>query len=252
MKMPFETDQGASAHAAIGLIVLQSDETIENEIRPLFTHDGLALYHSRIPSSPEVTNETLAEMKEELPRAAYLLPTARPLDVIAYACTSGATIIGPDNIAAAIHSHHPEAKVTNPITAVMAALTHLGIRKIGLLTPYVAEVSVAMQEMLQQNGFEITAFGSYEQSEEAVVARISTKSTYDAICQLAQNDEVEAVFASCTNLRSFDIIEKAEKATGKPVITSNQALAWHMLRLAGVREGPKGPGVLFSRGAQWL
>ncbi len=246
MKLPFETDQGASSHAALGLIVLQSDETIENEIRPLFIQNGLALYHSRIPSSPEVTSETLAEMKEQLPRAASLLPTVRPLDVVAYACTSGATIIGPDNITAAINHHHPKAKVTNPITAVMAALTHLGAKKIGLLTPYVAEVSTAMRSLLEQNGFKIAGFGSYEQGEDAVVARISTSSTYDAICQLAQQDDVEAVFASCTSLRSFDIINQAEKETGKPVITSNQALSWHMLKLAKPPIWPKGPGRLFS------
>jgi maleate isomerase len=193
-----------------------------------------------------VTSETLAAMKAELPRAASLLPTARQMDVVGYACTSGATIIGPENIAAAIHAHHPTAKATDPITAVMAALTHLGIRKIGLLTPYVAEVSSAMQGLLKQNGFEITAFGSYEQGEEAVVARITTRSTYEAICKIARQDNVEAVFASCTNLRSFDIIEKAEKATGKPVITSNQALSWHMLKLAKPPVWPKGPGQLFS------
>jgi maleate isomerase len=31
-----------------------------------------------------------------------------------------------------------------------------------------------------------------------------------------------------------NIIHKAEQKLGKPVISSNQALAWHLLRLSGV------------------
>ena len=89
-------------------------------------------------------------------------------------------------------------------------------------------------------------FGSFEQVEDAVVARIAPRSIYDAICQVGKAENVEAVFASCTSLQSFDIIEDAEAAIGKPVITSNQALAWHMAKLAGISDKIKGPGGLFK------
>jgi maleate isomerase len=246
MRLSFETDEGAAADAAMGLIVLKSDETLEPELATVLTHPGLALYHSRIPSEPEVTPETLRQMEANLPIAAALLPTAREMDVVAYACTSGATIIGPDKIAACIHTAHPNAKTTNPITAVMAACRHLGVKKIGFVTPYVADVSAAMRKLLEENGFAVTAFGSFEQSEESVVARISQASVLDAIISLGNSADVEAVFASCTNLRSFDIIDQAEAEIGKPVITSNQALAWHMLWLAGLSVQSKGPGRLFN------
>lgn len=38
---------------------------------------------------------------------------------------------------------------------------------------------------------------------------------------------------SCTNLRCLRIIPEVEAQIGKPVLSSNLALAWHMLRLAG-------------------
>ncbi len=56
----------------------------------------------------------------------------------------------------------------------------------------------------------------------------------------------DLVFASCTNLRSFSVIEAAEQALGIPVISSKSALAWHMLRLSGVRGDMVGPGRVFS------
>jgi len=61
-------------------------------------------------------------------------------------------------------------------------------------------------------------------------------------------DGVEAVFASCTNLRSMAVIDAAEAALGKPVVTSNQAMFWHLLQLAGAGERARGwgPGRLFQ------
>ena len=246
MKFDFKSDGGRSAIAALGIIVLQSDETLEAEFRSVFNVSGVALYHTRIPMKPEVTPVTLQQMELDLPQAASLLPTARPLDVVGYGCTSGASVIGAKNIAAAIWSEHPNAKVTDPITAVMAACSHLGVSQIGLVTPYIASVSVVMRELLEKNHISVVEFGSFEQIEDAVVARISPQSIFDAICEIGKNENVDAVFASCTSLQGFEIIEKAEAAIGKPVITSNQALAWHMVKLAGLSGQVNGPGRLFK------
>ncbi len=248
MTLPYETDGGSGALARLGLILLQVDETLENEARQALG-PGIACYHSRVASRSEVTPEALAEMEADLPLAAALLPTAGKLDAIGYACTSGATVIGSDVVAAIVGKVHPQSAVTDPVTAVIAALRALGARRIGFLTPYVPEVSSAIRAVLERSGIEISGFGSYEQKEEATVARIRESSTLSAILELGAAD-CDAVFVSCTNLRTFAIIDDAEKALGKPVVSSNQALLWHMLRLAGVdansEEGRRGPGTLFK------
>jgi maleate isomerase len=56
----------------------------------------------------------------------------------------------------------------------------------------------------------------------------------------------EAVFISCTGLRTAPIISVLEQRLGKPVVTSNQALAWHALRLAGVTDRLEARGLLFA------
>ena len=247
MKQAFELDNGVGADAAIGLIVLQADETIEQELRSVFSQPGVALYHARIPSAPTVTPQTLLRMERDLPHTAALLPAQRPLDVVGYACTSGATLIGPERVAAAINRHHPQALVTDPLTAVIAALRALEARRIGFVTPYVAEVSEAMRSVLENLDIHVRAFVSFAQEAESVVARITETSVLEAICACGASDTVDAVFVSCTNLRSFNIIDKAENRIGKPVVTSNQALAWHMLGLARLPVLNKGPGRLFSQ-----
>jgi len=247
MKLPFTLDKGAASAAALGLIVLETDETIEAEFRALFNQSGIGLFHARIPVAQEITPETLPEMKAALPAAVGLLPSAFPMDVIGYACTSGATIIGADNISGIVTQAFPSAKTTDPITAGMAALQHLGMRKIALVTPYVEDVSAAMIDLLHTNGFEVVNFGSFEQKEDAIVARISPDSIYNAVCDIGALEDVEAVFVSCTNLRTFDVIERAEAQIGKPVVSSNQALAWHMAELAELKGSITGPGSLFTK-----
>ncbi len=226
--------------ASLGLIVLETDETLENEARRAIPAEA-SLHHTRIYSAPVVTPETLAEMEAKLPTAATTFPGHVTYDAIGYCCTSGATVIGQDNVAAAIRAAHPTAKTTDPITAVMAALTALNAKRIGLLTPYTLDISAAMQALLEKNGFEITAFGAFEEAEEARVARISEASTLAAMLEVGGGD-VDAVFASCTNLNTFGVIAQAEQALGKPVISSNSALIWHLSALAGLQADV--PGVL--------
>ncbi len=117
MAIPFQTDNGIGTRAALGLIVLEADETIEAEFKHYINLEGVSLYHSRVPSGAEVTPETLARMEAEIPRAVSLLPSAVAFDVIGYACTSGATIIGEDNVARVIDDVRPGVIVSNPISA---------------------------------------------------------------------------------------------------------------------------------------
>jgi len=42
------------------------------------------------------------------------------------------------------------------------------------------------------------------------------------------------------------VVQRIEDEIGKPVVTSNQALAWHMLTLAGLPTAGHGPGRLFQ------
>lgn len=245
MALPFETDGGAAARAALGLIVLAADETLEPEIARLMPGGGVALHHARIPSAPDVTPETLARMEADLPAAAALLPD-RSFAAIGYACTSGATVIGPARVAALVRGAREAVAVVDPLSATIDACAALGVRRLGFVTPYLPEVSALMRAALERAGLEIAAFGSFEQRSEAVVARIAEASTLAAILEIGAAPEVEAVFASCTNLRAFGVVEEAEARLGKPVVTSNLALGWRMLRLAGVDPAPGAPGRLFA------
>jgi maleate isomerase len=245
-RLDFETDEGLGAAARLGLIVLQTDQTIEHEFTDIFAPlPDVALYNARIPNAMDVTPETLRQMADDLPKAAALLPRSFDFDVIGYACTSGATMIGEQRVENIVRDLHPNAKVTNPLTATKAAMAALGLKRIALVTPYAVDVTKEMQENLHASGFETTAVATFDQSDDFTVARISTDSIQRAIVQIGSRDVCDGVFVSCTSLRALQVIADAEAAIGKPVISSNQALAWHMMRLSGLTDTPPNAGQLF-------
>lgn len=245
MKLDFKSDGGFGAKHAIGLIVLSTDETLEPEMHQITAHSGASLYHSRIAFDPCVTPETLAQMEHALPASISLLPNHTSYGSIGYGCTSGATVIGATRVAEIVQNRFPNTPVTDPISAVIAACHALNVSKLGLLTPYRLDVSKAMQNLLEKHGITITAFGSFEEEYDHKVARISEASVLEGMVHVGAG-ECDAVFASCTNLRSFGVIETAETTLGKPVISSNSAFAWHLHQLARLSGPIQGPGRLFQ------
>ena len=244
-RLDFETDLGAGARARIGLLVLESDQTMEWEMRHMADLPGVALYHARLANDAEVTPDTLVQMELELPKAAALLPGYLGLKAIGYGCTSGSTIIGELRVSELIQSHHPTVPTSNPLTAAKAALKQLGVKRLGLLTPYRPDVTELMQARFEEAGIVIQSVGSFYQQDDRVVGRITPEAILDAALAVGQNDLVDGVFISCTSLRAAGIVGQAEAALGKPVTASNHALAWHLLRLAGIRDEVTGFGRLF-------
>jgi maleate isomerase len=103
-----------------------------------------------------------------------------------------------------------------------------------------------MRRKLEDAGCRIVGFASFLEQDDRVVAKISERSILAAIKATAEKCDCDVVIVSCTNLRVAGVVEKAEEMIGCPVISSNTALAWNMLRLAGVDTRRLGFGQLFN------
>ena len=240
----YSLDEPVGSSANIGLVTLQSDETIESDMRRYFPEKDVGLYVSRVASAPEVNSDTLAMMEAELPKAAKLLPPPVEFDIVGYGCTSGTSVIGAEKISDLIISGCRTPLVTDPLTALIAACQKLKISQLGFLSPYVAEVSLTLRNALEKNAVNSLVFGSFEEAIETRVARISGGSIINACKTLCNLAPVEGIFLSCTNLQTIDVIEEIETLCGVPVLSSNQVLAWHMRTLSGLKPSPTGVGRL--------
>ena len=244
---------GPDGSRRLGLIVLQVDETIEPDFRRLFPAET-ALYVTRIASGAALTPETIARMEGQLPAAAGLLPPAVEFDAVAYACTSGTTLIGAERVAALVKGACRTKTVTDPLTASIAAMRAVGARRIGLVSPYIPSVVEPIRNAFLAAGFEVPRTGSFGEECEARVARIDPAAIAEVARDVARDvargmaggGKVDALFLSCTNLRTLDVIAGLEAELGRPVLSSNQALAWDMARRAGAVVSLSAPGRLFQ------
>ncbi len=228
----FETTDHYANGVCVGLIVLQTDEVMEEELRN-WLPTQTRLFHTRIASGADVTTETLLAMRDKIPEVTAMLPPSAPISVVAYGCTSGTTLIGEDTVRELIQQVLPNALVTNPLTAVKAKLADLDAKKIGILTPYLPEVTNEMTAHLQSHGFNIVSAASFYEKQEATVCRIDEQSISAALKEIAAQEKCDALFASCTNLRTYHFIDRISHDLGIPVISSNSALAWHIGQLSG-------------------
>ena len=54
--------------------------------------------------------------------------------------------------------------------------------------------------------------------------------------ELVRHAELDAIFVSCTSVRLMEACAELEKNLGIPLTSSNHAMAWHALRLAGIED----------------
>jgi maleate isomerase len=233
-RIPYSLIPDSDLPPALGLIVLQADETLEQDFRHIFDGSNAAIYVSRIPSAPEVTPETLSAMKADIAASAELLPKSLTYKVVGYGCTSASAIIGSEAVATLVRMSCNTTEVTNPLRAAIAYAHHYKLKRLAVLSPYVASVNTPLRNAFGDAGIATDTFASFGEAEEAKVARISEASIVAGATAIADGADIDAVFLSCTNLKTLNALPRISKTIGKPVFSSNSALGWHMKKLSGL------------------
>ncbi len=246
--LPFNMDAGVAYRARIGLIVLATDYTMEREWMNLMDIPGVAVYAARIKNDLQITPETLRAMEPRLTDTADLILPGSDLDVLAFGCTSASMAIGEQKVFERLQASKPGSKNTTPITAAFAAFRASGAKRVGVLTPYRADVNqIVADYMTMHGGIEVPVFGSFNEEMDEKVARIDPDSIKAGVDHVKSLADIDAVFVSCTSVRLANVAAEVEADMGIPVTSSNHAMAWHALRLGGVDDEMPAAGSLFTK-----
>lgn len=237
--------------ARFGILVPFTNTNLEPDMA-LLRPDGVSMHFARmggydqdeIPDAGQMHGLGAADLDEPL----RLLQGVRP-DVILYGCTSATLTHGPafDRALAERIKTESGAETVTAAGALVHALRTLGVNRIGFASPYVPTINDMAIGFLAECGIETLArsevsaeldnYGQGEMAPEAVFA----------LGLAADRPEAEAIVLSCTDMRSVEIIAHLEEAVGKPVITSNQAIAFQAMQLAGIHDALPGYGQLLKR-----
>jgi len=230
----------------IGLIVPSTNTINEPEFWRL-APKGVTIHTGRATLLGKATEESYFKMAEAVKVAADDLATAE-VDVVAYGCTSGSIVCSLQDIVADLQQRTKVPAIATA-GAVVAALRALGARKVAVATPYVDFVNDSEIGFLQDYGFEVTSMHGLRlgetQEERRGIGRVPPEHVY-RMALATNRPDADAIFISCTNLATIDMIQQIETDLGKPVVTSNQSCFWACLRMLGLRDRIEGYGKLLS------
>ncbi len=197
-----------------------------------------------IPDAEQMEGLGTADLDEPL----RLLVGVKP-DVILYGCTSATLIHGPAfdrDLAARIRADSGAETVT-AAGALVHALTTMGARRIGFASPYVTAINDKAVEFLGKMGFETIQRSEVEETLDNTGQGALDPDRVFVLGLAADHPDAEALVLSCTDMRSVETIARLEAAVNKPVISSNQAMAFQAMQLARVDEPLLGYGQLLER-----
>jgi maleate isomerase len=199
-----------------------------------WTPDDVSLYLTRLPFVPvPVTVEMAAALSDNdtVRRATRDVLAPEPL-VVAFACASASFVHGAAGErllrGSILDAGAPAATTTSG--ALVESLALLDTRRIAVVTPYIDTVTERLIHFLGEHQIEVVASVGlgllshiWKVGYTEIIAAVSAVDRPDA----------DAVFVSCTNVPTYDIIAPLERALGKPVITANQVTMCSALRAMG-------------------
>ncbi|MDR3561531.1 MAG: aspartate/glutamate racemase family protein [Negativicutes bacterium] len=224
----------------LGLIVPSWNTVNEYEVQRAVV-PAMSLHTMRIPHTAD-TEEKLMWMGTQVPAAAQLLAHAK-VEVICYGCAAGGFIKGPKYDQQVI-TDIMEATGIPGVTsaaATAAALRSLGVERVSIASPYEPWLNEKLKQYLEVCGFEVLAMQGLGTQAHASF----TPEQNAALAAEVDRPRTQAIFISCSNFRTLEIIEPLEQKLGKPVVTSNMVSLWQMLRTIGDHRELPGAGRLF-------
>lgn len=196
--------------------------------------DDVSLHLTRTPFVPVEVSLDLARMVSEhetLREAVRALSAVSP-EVVAYACTSGSFVSGHagERAMTAAMTQAGEMPSLTTSGALLEALRELDVRRVAVVTPYTKSVTDSLEEYLQEGGMQVSGRSYLGLTRE--IWRVGYRDVVD-MAREATTGAPDALFISCTNLPTFDVIPQLEAELRMPVISANQVTVWAALRAIG-------------------
>ncbi|RMI42746.1 maleate cis-trans isomerase family protein [Streptomyces triticirhizae] len=196
--------------------------------------DDVSLHLTRTPFVPVEVSLDLARLVSEhetLREAVRALIAVSP-EAVAYACTSGSFVGGLAGERAMTAAMTQAGEVPSFTTsgALLSALRELGAERVAVVTPYTRSVTDALEDYLREAGVQVSGRSYLGLTRE--IWRVGYRDVVDMAREAARGAP-DALFISCTNLPTYDVIPQLEAELRMPVISANQVTMWAALRQIG-------------------
>jgi maleate isomerase len=132
------------------------------------------------------------------------------------------------------------------VLALNEIFTLTGVKRFGLVTPYLDDVQAAIVRNYARSGFECVSERHLRLRDNFSFSEVSADEIR-AMVRDAAKARPDAITIFCTNLRGAPLVEELEAETGIPIYDSIATVVWKALRLVGAdTQRIKGWGRLFQ------
>lgn len=229
--------------ARLGVLVPSAIVVTEPEFN-LMTPNGVSVHYHR-------TAFRGGGLKDLEKASTGILDAIEPLmhvqpSALAISGTALSFVGGPEsdkNLIKEIKKKYGDIPTTTTSTAVIEALNQFGAKKVVIATPYMEEVARAAAKFVESSGIEVLDF-NWRNIKTALETSDIPLAELPELVEEVEVSESDLILISCTALHTVEAIESLEMKFKKPVVTSNQATMWHLLRLAKVNDKIEGYGQL--------
>ncbi len=225
--------EGPLAQRGIGIIA-PFDLALERELWRWAPLD-VSFHLARTPFEPVPVSLEQAERVSStsaLQRATRDVLGVDP-EVVAYLCTSGSFIHGVEHeerLREVILDAGAHAAVTTS-GALVEAVRELELSRISVMTPYDDTLTGRLLDFLGE--LDVEVLRANHLGLGGGIWRVNYRTVAELVLA-ADDPAAEAIFVSCTNLPTYDIITPLERELGKPVLTANQLTVWACLGRMGL------------------
>jgi maleate isomerase len=225
-----------------GVLIPSTNTTVEIESRllpPAYqAHFGRCLSSGGGSFSPS--------RDEDIDYQSRLLGTAK-VELMILAQTSASLFA--DDYDTAVTKRMSAAAGAPAITSAQAvgrAARALGARRIAIVSPYSAEVNQrAARYFKDHHGLETVALEGFGATDAYAIGKLGPQNARDAFARI-DRPEIEGFVVPGGNFPTMASVDGWEGELGKPVITTNQASFWAMLRAFGASDRVTGYGRLLA------
>jgi len=224
-----------------GILIPSTNTTVEIECRLL-----PATYQAHVGRLLSKGGSFSPSRDEDIDYQSRLLGTAK-VEIVILAQTSASLF--DDDYDDVVTKRMSEAAGVPAITSAQAvgrAVQALGARRIAIVSPYSEEVNARAGRYFEtRHGLETVALEGFGATDAYAIGKLGPENALAAFARI-DRPEIEVFVVPGGNFPTMPSIAAWEREFGKPVVTTNQASTWAMLRALGSTDRLPGFGRLLA------
>jgi maleate cis-trans isomerase len=230
-----------------GALIPSTNTTVEIEYSHLLPAEVMQAHYGRLMSSNHGASPFASPLDADVEYQSKLLGTAR-VKMIALIQTSACLFKDDydETTCARITEHSGGVPAITSAMAIGEALKALGARHVALVSPYSEEVNARARHYFEsKHAVKIAALEGFAAKDSYMIGKLGPENARDAFARI-DRPEIEAFVVPGGNFPTMVSVPAWEREFKKPVVTTNQAAVWAILRRLGRKDRVPGLGKLLE------